>query len=438
MPPSPISTSALPNPDATYASIVVGAGGAGLAAISKCPKPALWIDPHWGGGRLSRFPAVPSNTRISLFRQVLQMALASGIFAPAPGEVDLPAELDEQGGGCPLVHAAKMIKGLSQRVRKDANVHCHRGLVQSMTLRSDGTWLVHCAQVSRGQAGDNDHGTFQGEEEEEGAERGQANWHCSPILFCGERVILATGARPRTPPRTHPNLRIIDPECLLSHEHLHQLNIDEASRVAVIGSSHSAILIMRTLLVHTRCALIVNVFKEALRYAEYLPDGRIRYDNTGLKGEAASWARAHLPMEEGVRERLLRVRTGTSSAEAALARCDHIVWAIGYERLQLPSLERERKCEGGGETDQREPYRTFPLTPIIVSDYDKGQQLLDGEGRIIPNLYGLGIAFPERVIDVSGKPEQAVGLYKFMRTAERIFAPNSASPPSPPLSNNAN
>lgn len=420
MSPSPTPLSALLNPDTTYKTIVVGAGGAGLAAISKCPKPALWIDPQWEGGRLARFPDVPSNTRVSLFRQVLHMALASGIFSPDPGEADLPTELDERGG-CPLMYAAKMIKDLSRRVRKDSEVHCHRGLVQSMTLRLDNTWLVHCNEVNRGQVGGGG-----GDDYEEEGEGEPTNCHCSPVLFLGERVILATGARPKPPPRTYPNLRIINPECLLSQGHPSQPNLDEASRVAVIGSSHSAILVLRTLLGSTRCALVVNVFREALRYAEYLPDGRIRYDNTGLKGEAAAWARAHLPMEEGRRERLLRVRAGTSSAEEALAHCDHIVWAIGYERLPLPSLEREE----GGEPGEREPHRT--LAPILVTEHNEGQQLLDGEGRIIPNLYGLGIAFPERVIDISGQPEQAVGLYKFMRTAERIFTPKSlSSSPSP-------
>jgi len=53
--------------------------------------------------------------------------------------------------------------------------------------------------------------------------------------------------------------------------------------------------------------------------------------------------------------------------------------------------------------------------------------LVDHMGQIIPSLYGMGIAFPERVIDIDGSSEEAVGLWKFMRHAKRII-PHLLSP----------
>jgi hypothetical protein len=43
---------------------------------------------------------------------------------------------------------------------------------------------------------------------------------------------------------------------------------------------------------------IKHFYREPLKYAVEQPDGWILYDNTGLKGEAADWARAHLDESE--------------------------------------------------------------------------------------------------------------------------------------------
>lgn len=75
--------------------------------------------------------------------------------------------------------------------------------------------------------------------------------------------------------------------------------------VAVIGASHSAILVLRNLYKIANTShpnLRIKWFtRNKLRYAVKM-DGWILRDNTGLKGEAAEWARQNLE-EDGVFEK---------------------------------------------------------------------------------------------------------------------------------------
>ncbi len=69
------------------------------------------------------------------------------------------------------------------------------------------------------------------------------------------------------------------------------LQVKKGEQVAVFGGSHSAVLVIKNLL---ECgASVMNFYLDGLRYAVY-HEGWIEYDNTGLKGKAATWARENL------------------------------------------------------------------------------------------------------------------------------------------------
>jgi hypothetical protein len=209
-----------------------------------------------------------------------------------------------------------------------------------------------------------------------------------------EHVILATGAHPKPGPFVPFKGAIVDPETLLRPS---EIQLTAQDTVGVVGNSHSAVLILMNLSKLPSPPRIINFHRNDLCYAEHLADGRIKHDNTGLKGEAAEWARNEM-------SRLERVKLTDEPAVYAkwLPECTHLVWAIGYERNTLPVI---RDLSGGN---------------VMVGDYDPEQRLLDTDGKVICNLYGLGIAFPERVIDPSGEQEQAVGLWKFMHTTKKL------------------
>ena len=53
--------------------------------------------------------------------------------------------------------------------------------------------------------------------------------------------------------------------------------------VGVVGSSHSAVLVLMNLLEMQDGPKVVNLYRSPLKYAKFLADGTIVLDNTGLK-----------------------------------------------------------------------------------------------------------------------------------------------------------
>ncbi len=187
--------------------------------------------------------------------------------------------------------------------------------------------------------------------------------------------------------------------------------------VAVIGASHSAILVLRNLynLASSSHPLLrIKWFtRHPLRYAEER-DGWIYRDNTGLKGDVATWAKDNL--EPGVLPTspvsrfLQKVPTTKGDEKEVYARelvgCTHVVQAIGFTRNEIPAIEREGEGGKGRELDLRYDHENGGFT--------------DAEGEVVKGLYAAGIAWPERVIDPEGNVELAVGLLKFMNYLKRV------------------
>lgn len=183
--------------------------------------------------------------------------------------------------------------------------------------------------------------------------------------------------------------------------------------MAVVGASHSAILVLRNLsnlASSTHPQLRIKWFtRHPLRYAEER-DGWILRDNTGLKGEVATWARENLEparlAESPVSKHLVKVATSradeTETYERELADCSHVCQAIGYKTEPLPELRVE-----GRTVSPR-----FDSTTGGFEDKETGER--------IPGLYGAGIAFPEKVVDPEGNVEYAVGLFKFMNFMKKV------------------
>ncbi|PJF17076.1 hypothetical protein PSACC_03120 [Paramicrosporidium saccamoebae] len=344
----------------TFDVLVVGGGPAGLAAVStllqESTKTCVWVDPQFRSGRLINFTPVPSNTRTSLF-----VRYAEGCGG---GDGLAMRKLRErrQDVGCELKLAAEMVREVAETL---AERHLERlervwGTCEELEQTMDG-WN---ALFSSGES----------------------------VMV--EHVILATGAHPKPGPSIPFDGIIVDPETLLRPS---EIQLTAQDTVGVVGNSHSAVLILMNLSKLPSPPRIINFHRKNLRYAEYLNDGRIKHDNTGLKGEAAEWAREGMAKVERV-----QLTDEQTVYDKWLPECTHLVWAIGYERNPLPVIR-----DLNGET-------------VMVSGYDTEQRLMGTNDKVICNLYGLGIAFPERVIDPSGEQEQAVGLWKFMPTTKKL------------------
>ena len=128
--------------------------------------------------------------------------------------------------------------------------------------------------------------------------------------------------------------------------------------------------------------MVHNFYRSPHSYAVELKDW-ILFDNTGLKGFAASWARQHL--DGTPPENLKRCLASDKTFEEVLALCNKVVYAVGFEKRKTPVLEQ------------------FPN-----ANYQ------ETTGIIAPGLFGLGIAYPQAQFDPLGNREYRVGLWKFM------------------------
>lgn len=244
-----------------------------------------------------------------------------------------------------------------------------------------------------------------------------------PTQIDADRLILCTGSSPTSAPLpAADNLTTLPLDTALSPTLLAQtISSSTPATVAVVGASHSAILVLRNLSNLARSGTHPNLrirwfTRHPLRYAEERDGGRwIKRDNTGLKGEVAVWARENLEPEtlplSPVSAHLSKVETPGASDPAAeaetyrreLSSCTHLCQAVGYTVDPLPELRVD------GRTVDR------PRYVHTTGGFEDAET-----GATIPGLYGAGIAFPERVVDPEGSVEYAVGLFKFMNFLRRV------------------
>ncbi|RMD44501.1 hypothetical protein DV735_g741, partial [Chaetothyriales sp. CBS 134920] len=375
-----------------FAATVVGAGPAGLATVGNLlaqrVSPVLWVDPLFSSGRLNQsYREVPSNTKVSLF---VDFARAVKPFrdvidsTPAPNAITRLLQLD-QNQHCTLANAADMCQTLTDGLVKRDDV------AKAVTTVNAANWTNGAWQLTLDD------------------KTSKNNQYSSSLL------VLCTGAHPKSIKLPQPtSIKDIHLDVALTPTKLQSaISQSEPATVAVIGSSHSAILAilnLYNLATTSHPKLRIKWFSRSpLLYA--VPQGDwILYDNTGLKGLAATWARDHLEHDTLQSSKASRYIEKVSlseresfTASPVLSQCSHIVQAIGYAPNPLPNL-------------------TFDgaLLPTPPAHDPHSGAFNDRDGRPVPGLYGAGIAWPESVTDPAGNVESAVGLFKFMRFLRRV------------------
>lgn len=185
--------------------------------------------------------------------------------------------------------------------------------------------------------------------------------------------------------------------------------------VAVLGSSHSAMLVLKN--IHelpfiSRPKNTINIYRHPLKYAiDMFPEDWILYDNTGLKGQVADWTKEMIDPSfstngqinmSGLKRYQLSEWTNMTHLKNQITK---YVFAIGYERNNLPNFIVNDNV----------------LSNDLISHDPYTAQLL-ASNQVIPKVYGFGIAFPEKVTDPMGNVEESVGLWKFMKYVKRIIS----------------
>ncbi|WP_238306027.1 MULTISPECIES: pyridine nucleotide-disulfide oxidoreductase [Mycobacterium] len=323
---------------------MIGAGPAGIAAVGRLidqgvpPKEIAWVDPAFCAGDLgAKWRPVSSNTIAGTFLEYLAGA-SSFRFAASP---PMPLKEVDPDETCALALVADPLLWVTGQLRERVAAFQTTATALRLERRK---WLI---------------------ETEDGT-------------IVSSNVVMAVGAVPRK--LDYPQLQEIPVEVVLDPEQLRELPLDGAT-VAVFGSSHSSMIALPHLLRHP-VARVINFYRSPLKYAVYLDDW-ILFDDTGLKGRAAQWARENI---DGVYpEKLERCLVSAPEFEEKLSECDRVVYTVGFQRRALPA------------TPQWGPLDYNPQNGIIA-----------------PGLFGLGIAFPEYAEDPYGYGQYRVGLKKFM------------------------
>ena len=140
-----------------------------------------------------------------------------------------------------------------------------------------------------------------------------------------KNVVLAIGAEPKKLGYQTPAISLED---ALDAGKLAKI-INNADVIGVFGSSHSAIMAIRNLLeLENRPRQVINFYRNPLRYALDHGDW-ILYDNTGLKGKIATWAKEKIDGKDF--EGLLRVESTAENIERYLPRCSRVIYGVGFE-----------------------------------------------------------------------------------------------------------
>jgi hypothetical protein len=342
------------NADAQW--VIIGAGPAGISVVGLlldlgiAPKTITWIDPQFNVGRLGEsYSNVPSNTQTKYFVEFINCCKTFKEF-------DSPA-LEKLYAYDP--EAEYQLNVIIDPLRDITNYLCTHVTTIKNSLQSldfyDGLWHV-------------------------GADN---------RIITAYNVVLATGSHPRAScydcDATEIPLDTALDKTLLAEQ------LDPQDSVAVIGSAHSAILILKHLS-ELSVKRIINFYKRPLQYAIPNPTGIINEGEGGLKGVTARWALEVL--EKNPPAHIIRLFNQPAALDAWLPICNKIIYAIGFERNELPSIN--------GSTN-------------MYSSYD------GSSGIIAPRLFGIGIAFPEKLHDKDGNQQLGIGLNDFIEYAQRVL-----------------
>ena len=339
-------------PSLVYSWAIIGAGPAGLASAGLLldagvsASDIIVIDPKFAVGDFGQYwGEVFSNTTVELF---MRFFTDIQCFNFSERQQVFPIESLPSDGYCQLKAVREPLQWITNKLRE--RIDSLEGYASDLEVH-DGAW----------------------------------NMRVGDEIIRAQKVILATGGTPKS--LTHDGVDEISLYDALNPSRLSQA-VNPSDKVAVFGSSHSSMIIMKNLL-DVGVKQVVNFYLAPHRYAVRM-DGWTLYDNTGLKADTASWVRQHISKQ--LDPRIERYISNESNMNKYLYDCDKAVYPIGFKS------------------------RTPNIKDLSDLQYDANT------GIIAPGLFGAGIAFPRQVVDPFGGRELNVGLFKFMNDI-RVMVP---------------
>lgn len=334
---------------------IIGAGPAGITVVGLLidlgvnPDEIIWIDPFFNVGRIGEYyENVPGNAKNKLYIDFLKSCEVFKNINTESIQKLYSSNLEEFGHLSIIINPLQDITNYLLEIVKS---------VKENVLKMeyfDESWKLETKNFS----------------------------------IEAENVILAIGAKPKI--LDYPVNNNIPLDYALDPETLKKL-VKPNDIIAVVGSSHSAILVLK-FLTEANVKKIINFYKHPITYAVDMGTW-ISNSANGLKGIAAVWAQEIL--EKNLIPNLIRLKNTKENLDNFLPECNKIIYAIGYEMNNLPNIT----VNGENFSINQDPEK----------------------GIIGPNLFGIGIAFPGYTTNPFGEKEKGIGLNSFMKYAQTVM-----------------
>ncbi len=324
-----------------YKWAVIGAGPAGIISVAQLmehgveDKDIVWIDQEFATGRLGKYYGnVPSNNKAHRFIYFLQQtALFAQFDSPA---VQVIKDYDQEKE-FPLQLAVNVFNDITYYLR--TRIHSEQALVDSLETANN-LWRLNLTDKT----------------------------------LYAEKVILATGSHPKR--FNYTTITEIPLDIALDEEKLkNYINHDDT--IMVVGSAHSALLILKFL--HDfDVKQIINLYTKQPSFDTL----------DAIQGVAATWTQTVLLPKQP--NNILRLLFDTQTLESYLPTCTKIIYAFGYEPNEIL------------------------VNGTTQISYDATT------GNIQKNLYGIGIAFPAVCME-NGRPVSLIGVNSFVERAKEVI-----------------
>ncbi|KAM3145491.1 hypothetical protein pb186bvf_002535 [Paramecium bursaria] len=363
-----------------FQACVIGAGPAGIISVCKLLErniyPILWVDPKFDCGGLVYYQDIPSNTKVRI-----QIDVVNGL-----------GWIQQYRQEC---DPAQAFDGLNpEETSPLGNSYKMFAMIQNILDQNTKNKVIKIKTVvEKIRFNGQKHEITLGDQQQ----------------FQSKYIFVCTGSQRNTYHSVQEdlfeefeNLEEIDLfKAMSSNECSNHYN--ENDTIAVFGNSHSGMLAcMNFFLNNKRPKKVVIYSRRPIIFAEYLPDGKIANDSTGLKGKVAEWTKKLLQTHPDLPIEFIQCEN--NEYKQTLKNCTKVVIATGFQRIRLPKIE----LDGQLLLDQRIGYN------------EESNKIVYGQQEI-KNMFGFGIAFPQKVLDVTGTYQLSVGFFKFLKTITKTI-----------------
>mmetsp|Transcript_8792 Transcript_8792/g.7859 ORF Transcript_8792/g.7859 Transcript_8792/m.7859 type:complete len:412 (-) Transcript_8792:14-1249(-) len=393
---------------------VIGGGPCGIASVGRLVDLGYhvnWIDSSFTTGRLGKYYRnIPANTPINdliyalklcksfQFEKHQDIRKSKGIKTISDGLIDksivhLPIDsnesIDNLGSYCmDLKYFCEALDDITNVLLENILVQSYRGIVTRIDQSND--WNIKI--------------TSNNNEE---------------INLSTDAVILTCGSIPinsiannisdivNKKVEIHSLDNVVDSNKVSSYINNNNKSLNEVW--CVVGSSHSAMLILKNL-IDNNINNIVNIYKSPFRYQHYKED-EVVYPGIGLKGPVGEWTKNKFIHLNNI-NRIKYDENVSWDEYIEKYNIDHLIFAIGFQTNTLSN-------QSNYIINLDEPF--FPIISINnqIVEYNKLNQydILTGEINNYGSLFGGGIAYPQYHMYSNNTSEPWIG---FKRSIEQI------------------